>query len=392
MSDIAQDTFAPFSEPGSAAAPSLRTRPPAGASADADLKECMAAIRKGSKSFHLASLILPAETRKAAISLYAFCRHSDDLIDDPRSNQASLDQLRDRLDRAYRGTPAPFACDRAFARTVETYGIPKCIPDALLDGFAMDLANRRYRTIGDVKEYATCVAATVGLMMALVMRTGSPQALARAADLGIAMQLTNIARDVGEDARNGRLYLPEDWLLESGVNPHTFLVSPRSSPELRAVVRRLLGEADRHYRLGNAGISALPQNCRHAIRTAALVYQEIGAEIDANGYDSVTRRAHTRKVKKLSLMLKARIAREAAEPQTEPGFDSPPDPSCAHLVAAGAEAFAAHSQPHRQTAGAGPTDTNLERFLTIMIKLQTESRQHHRMQRMALQDRTPSRL
>jgi len=391
MSDVSQDTIGRHLD-RNLAAPPMRPRNRAGASAEADLKECMAAIRKGSKSFHLASLILPAETRKAAISLYAFCRHSDDLIDDPRSSRASLDQLRHRLDLAYRGTPAPFACDRAFARTAETYSIPKCIPDALLDGFAMDLANRRYRTIADVKEYATCVAATVGLMMALVMKTGSAQALARAADLGLAMQLTNIARDVGEDARNGRLYLPGDWLRESGVNPETFLVCPRDSPELRAVIRRLLEEANHHYRLGHTGISALPQSCRHAIRTAAYVYEEIGAEIAANGFDSVTSRAHTRKVKKLALMLKARIAGDAGASHTQSGFDTPPDPACAHLVAAGVDAFATHHPSPSLSEATAPTDTNLERFLTIMIKLQTESRQHHRLQRMALQDRSANRV
>jgi phytoene synthase len=121
MSDITPDnleSFVPF------ATSTRRQRARAAqasvsASHQADLRECAAAIRKGSKSFHLASLILPAETRKAALSLYAFCRHSDDLIDDPRADRTALDQLKDRLDLVYRGTPAPYACDRAFARTVQ---------------------------------------------------------------------------------------------------------------------------------------------------------------------------------------------------------------------------------------------------------------------------------
>ena len=125
-------------------------------------------------------------------------------------------RLRVRLERIYAGDPAPLSCDRAFARAVRRHGIPRAAPNALLDGFEMDLRGRRYETLGEVKEYATGVAASVGVMMAMAMGARSAQALARAADLGIAMQLTNIARDIGEDARNGRLYLPRDWLDEAG--------------------------------------------------------------------------------------------------------------------------------------------------------------------------------
>ena len=146
-----------------------------------DLKACSAAIRSGSKSFHLASLLLPQEPRLAARSLYAFCRHADDVIDDVRASPLALNQLRRRLDLIYRGAPAAYACDRAFARVVETYAIPKAVPFALLDGFGMDIANRSYRGIEEVRAYATRVASSVGIMMALVMRTDRPEALARAA-------------------------------------------------------------------------------------------------------------------------------------------------------------------------------------------------------------------
>lgn len=184
--------------------------------------------------------------------------------------------------------------------------IPKPVVDALLDGFAMDLDGRRHETIEDVKAYATCVASSVGLMMACVMGVRDRAALARAADLGIAMQLTNIARDVGEDARNGRLYLPLEWLVEYGIDPAAFLRNPRHSDALGAVVQRLLAEAARHYRLGHAGIPCLPRSCRHAIRTAALVYEAIGEEIAANGHDSVSKRASTGLARKIGLLIRAR--------------------------------------------------------------------------------------
>ncbi len=346
-----------------------------------DLGACAAAIRKGSKSFHLASMILPRETRQAAQALYAFCRHADDLIDDPRANRLALNRLRVRLDLIYRGTPAAYACDRAFARTVAAYAIPKTVPLALLDGFAMDIANRRYRTIAEVKTYATRVASTVGLMMALVMRTGDRQALARAADLGIAMQLTNIARDVGADARLGRLYLPADWLEAAGVDAECFLRAPRFSPALGEVVQRLVGEAAHHYRLGHAGIAALPARCRPAIRTAALVYEEIGAAIAANGYDSVSRRAHIKLGGKLALMLRAQGPAPSGPTSSARLLGAAADPAAAELVAAAADAFS--RAPSRIAADRADPG----RFLTIIMRLQAQTRDERRFRRLEAREK-----
>jgi len=357
-----------------------------------DLKTCAAAIRKGSKSFHIASLMLPARTRQAALALYAFCRHSDDVIDDARADQQALGQLRERLRLVYDGTPAPFPCDRAFAKTVELYSIPKCVPDALLDGFAMDIANRRYQTIDQLKDYATCVAATVGLMMALVMRTGDPHALARAADLGIAMQLTNIARDVGEDARNGRLYLPLDWMEEAGLGPETFLKSPRFTPQLGQVVKRLLEEADHYYRLGHAGIAALPESCRHAIRTAALVYEQIGAEIVANGYDSVSQRAHTSLGRKVSLLVAARSPADAGAAHRNDTFETVADRSARQLVGAAAESFSRAAAGRSLLEPDPAMSSGTERFLCLMIRLQRDNRDNVRFQKMAARQRAASLL
>ena len=370
-------------------APPVRQRLSRGASYgfsghQSDLRACAAAIRKGSKSFHLASMMLPPETRQAAQALYAFCRHADDLIDDARASPKALNQLQGRLDLIYRGTPASYSCDRAFARTVAEFSIPKAIPQALLDGFAMDIANRRYRTIADVKDYATCVASTVGLMMSLVMRTGETHALARAADLGIAMQLTNIARDVGEDARNGRLYLPQDWLEVAGVDPQDFLDEPRFSPALGDVIRRLLQEADHHYRLGHAGIGALPPACRPAIRTAALVYEAIGSAIAANGYDSVSLRAHTSFAGKLALMMRSRAANVSKPEESAALLAAAPDPAATDLVAAAATAFAAKSSK----ACTGRTDPG--RFLTIMMRLQSSTKDEWRSRRLAAREKAAS--
>jgi len=142
-------------------------------------------------------------------------------------------------------------------------------------------------------------------MMALIMDVRSPQALASACDLGVAMQLTNIARDVGEDARLGRVYLPRQWLREAGIDADSWLAEPNLDERLRPIVARLLQEADALYVRARAGIVLLPARCRPAILAAALIYQEIGREIEQNAFDSVTRRARVSATRKLLLMAQA---------------------------------------------------------------------------------------
>lgn len=351
-----------------------------------DQKACSAAIRRGSKSFHMASLLLPAPTRQAARALYAFCRHSDDLIDDPRSGMPALTRLRQRLDMIYAGDPAPFACDRAFARVVQEHAIPKPVVEALLDGFAMDLEGRRHQSIEDVKAYATCVAASVGLMMACVMGATDRAALARAADLGIAMQLTNIARDVGEDARNGRLYLPIAWLEEQGVDTEAFLRAPMHTPAVGAVVKRLLDEAARHYRLGHAGIQSLPKPCRHAIRTAALVYEAIGKSIAANGYDSVSRRATTGLGTKLALMVKARREDDRWSATTVRDLHTGSDPAARDLITVSG-ALARSQIAVRATISTGQDETAIGRVTTILLRLHADARTEARERRRAAREK-----
>ncbi|WP_249116983.1 phytoene/squalene synthase family protein [Ciceribacter sp. L1K23] len=343
---------------------------------ETDLQSCTASIRRGSKSFHIASLILPRQTRRAAHALYAFCRHSDDIIDDTGRRPDALKRLRQRLDRIYEGRPSDHACDRAFARLVHDHRIPKGIPAALLDGFAMDVEDRHYRTIEEVKDYAAGVAATVGLMMSLVMGAKDSWTLARAADLGLAMQLTNIARDVGEDARNGRLYLPLEWLDEVGLHADAFLRAPCFSRQLAEVIKRLLAEADRHYALAHAGIEHLPVDCRHAIRTAALTYQDIGRTIVANGYDTVSYRARTTLSRKLILMMRAARPIALAAPDTNA---STIDASVARLVAMAADAAAPSQGGQRSSPNAS---ARVERFTSIMIELQRRSREDRRLRRL----------
>ncbi len=273
---------------------------------DMDLHDCESLMRSGSKTFFAASLVLPSRVRAPATALYAFCRLADDTIDLEShlhgGPMGALHHLQHRLQRIYDGCPSPVPADRALSAVVAQFDIPKALLDALLEGFEWDLQSRRYETIAQLHDYGARVAGTVGSMMAIIMGARSPQAQARACELGLAMQLTNIARDVGEDARNGRLYLPRAWMREAGLDPDEWLRSPTFSPALGSVVSRLLAEADTLYERAALGIPALPRDCRPAIQAARLVYADIGREVERAGFDSVSRRACVSSQRKLGLM------------------------------------------------------------------------------------------
>jgi 15-cis-phytoene synthase len=286
-------------------------RPGDAMSHQSDLTACRDALRDGSKSFLAASLLLPRRVHEPAAALYAFCRLADDAVDgvqglDARARRlAAVEGLGERLDRVYAGNPAPHAADRALSGVVLRHGIPRPLFDALLEGFRWDAQERRYETFEQLLDYCARVAGTVGAMMSLVMGARSRQALARACDLGVAMQLSNIARDVGEDARNGRVYLPADWLREAGVDRDAFVAEPVFTPALGNVVRRLLGEADALYGRVDAGVSLLPRACRPGIDAARFLYAAIGHEVARRGLDSVSARARVGNARKGLLMARA---------------------------------------------------------------------------------------
>jgi phytoene synthase len=258
--------------------------------AQVELEACRRLMRGGSRSFFTASLLLPARVRAPATGLYAFCRVADDAIDGSAEPARAIHGLRQRLDGIYAGRPIEHPADRAFTCVVERHAIPRALPEALLEGFAWDVEGRRCDTVHDVHAYGARVAGTVGAMMALVMETRGRAALARACELGVAMQLTNIARDVGEDARMGRLYLPAQWMREAGLDPDAWLARPQFNPALASVVRRLVDESERLYTRAECGVAALPRDCRPGIQAARLVYGEIGQALCAAGLDSVSTR------------------------------------------------------------------------------------------------------
>jgi len=318
--------------------------PPVGQPGHPASDDCSSLMRTGSKSFFAASRLLPVRHRSAAVALYAFCRVADDAIDEagpaPGASAQALVTLRDRLDAIYSGAPQSFPADRAFAQVVAQHGLPRAVPEALLEGFAWDAEGRRYPDIEALLTYCARVAGTVGAMMALIMGVRDERAMARACELGVAMQLTNIARDVGEDARLGRIYLPLDWLRAEGIDPDRWLAHPQPSPALARVIARLIELADSLYRRAEEGLAELPRNCRPAILAARLIYADIGVEIRRACHDSVTRRAVVGRGRKMFRLLQCLPCLVAA-PRRPRGHR--PLPAIAFLVEASAATMRSRS-------------------------------------------------
>jgi len=270
--------------------------------AQSDMLACREMIKEGSHTFHAASLVLPRRISDPAIALYAFCRVADDAVDLGLDRTAAVEVLKDRLDRACRGLPRPYPSDRAFADVIARFSIPPAIPEALIEGLEWDSQGRRFETLSELYAYCARVAGTVGVMMTLVMGQRKPDIVARACDLGCAMQLTNIARDIGEDARNGRIYMPLSWMREAGLDPETWLANPQFTPEIASIVKRLIDTADMLYDRATLGIANLPRSCRPGIFAARALYAEIGREVERSGLDSVSSRAVVSTGRKLAVL------------------------------------------------------------------------------------------
>jgi phytoene synthase len=283
----------------------------------ADVAVCRSSLQGGSRTFFAASLALPKSVREPATGLYAFCRMADDAIDHGHDRAAALAGLHARLDRIYAGTPLEVAADRAFADCVARFEIPKEFPLALLEGFAWDAQGRRYDNLSELNAYGVRVAGTVGAMMALVMKVRARDLVARACDLGVAMQLTNIARDVGEDARNGRLYLPREWMREAGLDADAWLANPTFDARLGTVIERVLAAAEVLYARSESGLSRLPAACRPGMFAARLLYAEIGHEVARRRFDSVSQRAVVSWRRKARILADA--VRAAQRPMTQVG-------------------------------------------------------------------------
>jgi phytoene synthase len=272
---------------------------------------------EGSKSFAQATKLFNRETRAGAYLLYAWCRHCDDVIDGQELGHGrevlTPDEQRRRLEGLYAQTRSALAGEpqadpvfAAFQAVAMRYAIPPEPALALIDGFAMDVEGRRYRTLDELLLYCWRVAGVVGVMMARVMGVSDPATLKRAGDLGLAFQLTNIARDVIDDAENGRVYLPLDWLAEAGVAEDQ-VGDPAHRAAVFAVARRQLEAAEPYYASARIGVSRLPFRSAWAIASARGVYGQIGGTLVAGGPAAWDRRVVVSKPAKLARVAEAAL-------------------------------------------------------------------------------------
>jgi phytoene synthase len=253
---------------------------------------CQEITRSNSRTFYLASSLLPVDKRRAVHALYAFCRSTDDLVDTARQTtnaETVFANWRARLAHHHPSAHDPVPLAWADAQTA--YSIPRGYADQLIDGICRDLRQNRYQSFAELTEYCYGVASTVGLMAMHIIGFGGAEALPYAVKLGIALQLTNILRDVGEDWHAGRLYLPLDELSEFSLG-EADIAAGRINDDWRAFMRFQISRARRLYEEAQPGIRLLDPDGRFAIAAAASLYQAILEDIEVNDYNVFHRRAH----------------------------------------------------------------------------------------------------
>jgi phytoene synthase len=262
--------------------------------------------RAASKSFYLSTLLLPRPKRQAIQALYAFLRTTDDIIDEGGDGATliALERWRARSRRPAARQDHPVLL--AWADTRDRYGMPQALAEELIDGVAMDLTISRYTSFAELERYCYCVASTVGLMSIYILGCegggrAMDEATPYATRLGLAMQLTNVLRDVGEDARAGRIYLPLDELGAAGYS-EAELLAGAITPAFRRFLDEQIARADGLYDASLPGITFLRADSRFAVAAAAATYRGILPKIVANGYDVFDRRAHLTLREKLLLL------------------------------------------------------------------------------------------
>ena len=252
-----------------------------------------------SKSFHFASSLLSEEKRSAVRALYAFCRTVDDIVDESMDDarESQLDYWRGMVEHAsFRDGDLVAA---AWADTLTRYHIPRHYALQLIDGVNRDLTQSRYQTFEELTTYCYGVASTVGLMSMYIIGFNSNEAVPYAIKLGVALQMTNILRDVGEDFQNGRLYLPREELAFYGIREHD-IVEGRITDNWRQFMKFQIERTRQLYEESWQGVKMLEREGQFAIGAASVFYQGILDEIEKNDYDVFTQRANLSTLGKMS--------------------------------------------------------------------------------------------
>jgi len=290
---------------------------PGSAELEALYRDAAAATSAGSRSFYFATRFFPPDLARAAHAVYWFCRYTDDLVDECDSveqGRRDLEEWSVRLRWALDGGAVEHQVLQLFTQSVRNCDIPHEYPLELIEGMRMDLAATRYRTFAELRVFCYRVASVVGLMMCHAIGFEDP-ALVHATDLGIAMQLTNILRDVGEDLARGRLYLPSAEMESFGCT-ESDLDSRRCTDAFRQLMQFQAGRARDLYERAMPGVQLLKPRGQFAVRIAAELYRDILREIERNGYDVFHKRAVVPGRRKLWLTGRSMaipVARRSAE-------------------------------------------------------------------------------
>ena len=276
---------------------------------EASYARCRAINRRHGQTYYWATTLLAPDVRPHVHALYAFCRHADDIVDDlgdaPVHERASALQAYGARFRHDLGEGS--SDHEVLAAVVDTVGrydiAPECF-DRFLRSMEMDLSIDRYETFDDLGGYMDGSAAVIGEMMMPVLGARGPDALRPARDLGIAFQLTNFLRDVGEDLERGRIYLPQEDLRHFGADPALGAVTP----EWRALMRFEIERTNAIYASADTGLAYLPPRSARCIGAARALYSDILVRIERNDYDVFTRRASVPLARKLSVALGTKFA------------------------------------------------------------------------------------
>jgi phytoene synthase len=280
------------------------------------LSSARVAIARGSKSFAMASQLFDPVMRDRATLLYAWCRHTDDVIDgqvlgegrndDARPPAERLAEVERLTEMVLAGVPTGNPAYDALMQVVRETAVPPQYPRDLVQGFRIDMEARPFVSFDDTLTYCYHVAGCVGVMMAVVMGVSPDDraTLDRACDLGMAFQLNNIARDVMEDARNGRRYIPDDWLASVGLDARNYAF-PLNRRQLARLVTRLVNAAEEYEESSRYGTSALPLRAAWAVLAAARIYGGIGRKVRDAGAEGLDSRMHTSTSQKLAAVAAA---------------------------------------------------------------------------------------
>ncbi|MCK2097330.1 presqualene diphosphate synthase HpnD [Thauera aromatica] len=263
---------------------------------------CQDKAAQSGSSFYYSFMFLPAERRRAITALYAFCREVDDVVDechDPALAQSTLEWWRQEVERIYAGTPT-HPVGQALQEVLGRFQLPREQLLEIIDGMAMDLTQTRYADFKALQLYCYRVASVVGLLAAEIFGYQDRRTLKYAHDLGMAFQLTNIIRDVGEDARRGRIYLPVDDLQRFGV-PAKDLLEARHSDAFRELMAFQAGRAEHFYDQAFAQLPKIDRKAQRPGLVMAAIYRTLLREIAADGFQVLDRRTSLTPLRKVWL-------------------------------------------------------------------------------------------